>query len=248
MITIKELSVFFPAFNEESNIRVTVEKALEVLPSVAETYEIIIVDDGSTDNTKEIADQIAAQNPLVRVIHHKTNLGYGAALRAGFYNAQYDPIVFTDADGQFDFAEVVKFIDLQTQADMVIGYRIKRMDPPMRLLNAWGWKQLIRVFLRLKVRDVDCAFKLVKQDVIKGIPRLNSTRGGTISPELLVKAVRCGYTFIEVGVNHYSRKGGSPTGASPKVIITSFIELMKLWWKIRGIGYYPKQVVHSDQK
>jgi glycosyltransferase involved in cell wall biosynthesis len=230
---IKNLSVFFPAFNEASNIERTVSSAVTVLEKLGINYEIIVVDDGSPDQTGAIADQLSSNNPKIRVIHHPKNLGYGEALRSGFYNAKYEWIVFTDSDGQFDFSEITKFLELADTADLVIGFRMNRQDPPMRKLNAWGWKMINRILMGTNVRDLDCAFKLVKKEVIEKIPKLESTRGGMISPELLSKAKKAGFKIVEVGVHHYPRGGGSPTGASVKVIIVSFVDLFKLWWKLR---------------
>ncbi len=240
MDKIDQLSVFFPAYNEEGNIEATVLNALAVLQDIAMQYEVIVVNDGSTDRTGTIAGRLAQENSNVIVKTHHENLGYGSALRTGLYNAKFDLIVFTDADGQFDFGEVKKLLALQDKADMVIGYRIKRMDPPIRLFYAWGWKMLIRLLFGLPVKDVDCAFKLIKRRVLDGIPPLESTRGGMISPELLIKAHKYGFSFIQVGVHHYPRKTGNPTGAQPKVVLTSFVELIKLWLKI----HFSSQTLH----
>lgn len=233
MVKVKEISAFFPVLNEEANISSTVEKAVAVLKNVAEKYEVIIVNDGSQDNTETIAYELVKKNPNVRVISHQINLGYGTALRTGFYGTHYELIVYTDGDGQFDFTEVDKFLEAIKGADAVWGYRIKRMDPFMRILNAKGWKFLIWLFLGLAVKDVDCGFKMIRKSVLDKIPPLESTRGGMINAELLVRINKAGLGIRQVGVHHYPRKAGSPTGASPMVIATSIIELVKLWWKIR---------------
>lgn len=238
MQKVKELSAFFPAYNEEANIAQTVNKAIRILEKVAQRYELIIVNDGSKDKTNEIAHKLARANPNIRVITHETNLGYGSALRSGFYNAKYDPVVYSDSDGQFDFAEVETLLAAASQADLVIGYRIKRMDPPIRSFIAWGWKTLIWLFLGFKVRDVDCGFKLVKQSVLRKIPRLESTVGGMINPELLIKAHKSGFKFIQVGVHHYPRQGGRANGVGPRKIYISFKELLKLAYHIRFSGAY----------
>lgn len=238
MSKIPEISAFFPAFNEEGNISQTVTYALLVLDKVADKYEVIVVNDGSKDRTGEIAQRLSKQNPHVRVINHKENLGYGNALRSGFYNARYDPVVMTDSDGQFDFAEVEKLLAVSSQADVVIGYRIKRMDPPIRFFIAWVWKILIWIFLGFKVRDVDCGFKLVKQHVLQKIPKLESTVGGMINPELLIKTHKNGFTFIQVGVHHFPRRTGKANGVGPRKIIISFIELVRLAYYIRFSHYH----------
>ena len=223
------LSVFFPAYNEEANIEKTVKKALAVLEKTVLQYEVIIVDDGSKDKTGEIADRLALKNKNIKVIHHHPNKGYGEALKSGFYQAKYPWIVFTDSDGQFDFSELPKLLEKTAKADLVVGYRLNRQDSLVRKINGFLWTSLNNLLLGINVRDVDCAFKLIKKEVIDSIPRLESTRGGMISPELLAKAHKKGFKIVEVGVHHYPRFAGEQTGANIKVIIKSFIDLFKLW-------------------
>lgn len=230
---LKSLSLFFPAYNEEANLENTVEKAIPVLKEVAKKYELLIINDGSKDKTGEVAEKLAKRYSFVKVITHSPNQGYGAALRSGFYNSQYEWIVFTDSDGQFDFSELGKFIERSDEADIVAGYRIKRQDPLTRKIFGWGWTILTNLLLGIKVRDVDCAFKLVNKKVIEKIPKLQSTRGGMISPELLGKAHKAGFKIVEVGVHHYPRKEGKQTGSNFKVIFKSFVDLGKLWWQIK---------------
>ena len=227
------LSLFFPAYNEEGNIKNTVEKAIPVLKNVASKYELLIVDDGSKDKTGEIADKLAEEYSFIRVVHRHPNQGYGAALKSGFYNSKQEWIVFTDSDGQFDFSEVTRLIEKSGEADIVAGYRINRQDSWMRKIFGFGWTFLSRLLLDVGVRDVDCAFKLVKKKVIDTIPKLQSTRGGMISPELLGRAKKAGFKIVEVGVHHYPRKEGKQTGANLKVIFKSFMDLGKLWWQIK---------------
>jgi glycosyltransferase involved in cell wall biosynthesis len=230
---VDELTVFFPAYNEEANIESTVTKAVKVLNEVAKKWEIIVINDGSTDKTGEVVDRLKKQDKRIKVITHSPNKGYGEALKSGFYNARYPLIAMTDADGQFDFKEIKKFLAKIKQVDLVWGYRIDRQDPPIRKLFGWGWTMLANLMLGTKVRDVDCSFRLVKKEVINKIPRLESTRGGMISPELLAKAKKAGFKIVEVGVRHYPRKEGHQTGADFGVIFQSFVDLGKLWWKVR---------------
>lgn len=230
---VKSLSVFFPAYNEEKNIASSVEKALRVLKDLGiKNYEVIVIDDGSSDGTDRVADDLAKKYSCVRVIHHPKNLGYGEALKSGFYQAKYDTIVYTDADGQFDFSEVGKFIDQLDGADVVVGYRLKRRDPLFRLLFAKGWAWSLWVFFGLGLQDVDCGFKMVKRKVLEKIPRLESTRGGMINAELAIKTKKFGFRITQVGVNHYPRLAGRPTGANLKVIVRSYVDLLQLWWKL----------------
>ena len=233
MDKLSELSLFFPAYNEEANLERVVGKAIPILKQVAKKYELIIVNDGSRDKTGEIAAKLAKRYPFIKIITHSPNQGYGAALKSGFYNSRYEWITFIDADGQFDFSEVTKLIGKAEEVDVVVGYRINRQDSFQRKLFGWGWTLLARLLLGIKVRDVDCAFKLIKKQVIETIPRLQSTRGAMISPELLAKAHKAGFKIVEVGVHHYPRGGGKQSGAELKVIFKSFFELGKLWWQIR---------------
>ncbi len=230
---VNSLSVFFPAYNEADNISYTVEKSLKVLKSLKiPRYEILVIDDGSSDETGTIADQLAKKYSDIKVIH-QPNGGYGMALRAGFKNSQYDWVAFTDSDGQFDFSEITKFLEKSEDSDIVIGYRIKRSDPFVRLIMAFGWKIVIFVFFGIWFKDIDCAFKLIKKEVLKKIPPLESTRGGMISPELILKAKSKGFKIAQVGVHHYPRVYGTPTGSNFKVILTSFKDLFRLWLKLK---------------
>jgi len=227
------LSIFFPAYNEEGNIEKTVRGALKVLrglDSIME-FEILIVDDGSTDRTGEIADRLATESPEVRAIHHSQNRGYGGALKTGLYSAQFEWIVFTDSDGQFDFSEVTEFIKLAEGGDapdLILGYRLDRADSLVRKLNSRLWAVLVRLLFGLRVRDRACGFKMIRRTVVEGIAPLESD-GAVAEDELLIRAKRAGFTFAEVGVHHYPRAAGEPTGADPRVILRAFREIFSLW-------------------
>ncbi len=227
------LSVFFPCINEEGNIEDIVRKTEQVLKRLKLKYEIIIVDDGSTDRTGQIADQMARENSNIRVIHHAQNLGYGEALKSGFYNARYGTVVYTDGDGQFDFSEVTKFLNKIKDSDVIVGYRIKRRDSFIRVLFNKGWKLSLFAFFGLTLKDVDCGFKMVNSEVLEKIPYLQSSRGAMINAELVIKAKKMGFKIDQVGINHYPRLLGKPTGANLRVIIKSYVDLFKLWWKLK---------------
>ena len=228
---VKNLSVFFPCYNEEQTIEDTVKNAVSVLEKLNLEYEVLIINDGSSDKTAEVADFLAKSNPRIRVIHHQKNLGYGEALKSGFYNAKFDTICYNDGDGQFDFAEVEKFLGKIEDSDFVIGYRIKRKDHPIRSLFAKGWAVSLFLFFGLHLKDVDCGFKMIKKSVLEKIPRLESKRGGMINAELAIKIKKYGFKTTQVGVNHYPRTAGKPTGANLAVIINSYLDLLRLWWK-----------------
>jgi glycosyltransferase involved in cell wall biosynthesis len=233
---VKALSVFFPAYNEAVALKETVEKADKILPKIAETYEILIINDGSKDKTGEIADSLAKENKQIRVIHHPKNRGYGAALKSGLYQAKYPWIVFTDADGQFDFNEVTRFFEVQerTKADLVIGYYLQRKVPFYRILaSKYLWELPVFLLFGLKVQDIDCGFKLIKKEVIEKIPKLEAERGPFITTELLIKAKKAKFKIAEIGVHHYPRKAGQATGASLKVIFSAYSDLIRLWKKVK---------------
>lgn len=232
-MSVKSLTVFFPAYNEEKNIAPTVENAIEVIKDLkVREFEIIVIDDGSKDRTGVVADKLAKKYNKVRVIH-KTNGGYGTALCAGFYNAKYEWVVYTDSDGQFDFSEIYKFISKTNEADVIWGYRIKRKDPFYRIIFAKGWALSVFLFFGMLLKDVDCGFKMVNKKVLEKIPKLKSSRGGMVNAELAIKANKYGFKISQVGVTHYPRLNGHPTGASLRVIIQSYIDLFKLRWELR---------------
>lgn len=225
------LSYFFPAHNEEANLEALVSEALAALPALADRFEIIAVDDGSSDATAAIADRLAAAHPdTVRAVHHPTNLGYGAALRSGFRAARYDLVCFTDGDRQFRVADLGRLtarVQQPDAPDVVVGYRIKRADPPIRTVYARLYKLANRVLFGLRVRDVDCACKLFRRSALDGV-RVESG-GAFFSAELLTKLRAAGRTVVEVGVAHYPRTAGSPTGAKLSVIWRA----VKDFWGLR---------------
>ncbi|MBA2435602.1 MAG: glycosyltransferase family 2 protein [Chthoniobacterales bacterium] len=229
------LSVIFPAFNEEANIRYTVEAARLVLPKLAQTWEIILVNDGSRDATTPICDELAAQYPEVRAIHHVENRGYGAALKSGILAARLEYIFFTDSDGQFDLQELENLIDWASHYEIVTGYRAKRQDPPHRLINAWGWRTLVRMVLGVKVRDIDCAFKIFQRSVFDRV-QIRSV-GAMVNTEILAQANSFGMRIHEVKVSHYPRRAGKPSGANLKVIAKAFKELFRLWGQLRNVTH-----------
>lgn len=225
------ISVFFPCYNEQDNVRRVVNKAVEIFEAMGADFEIIIVNDGSADKTGEVANSIASADKRVRVVHHPRNRGYGAALQSGILNAKKELIFFTDGDGQFDINEIKLLLPLIEQNDIVCGYRLDRKDPFMRKLNGWLWTQLVCILFGMRIRDIDCAFKLFQSKVFDGMKL--SSAGALISAEILARATRHGCRIAEVGVHHYPRTAGKQTGASWKVILRAFKELFKLYNRIR---------------
>ena len=223
------LSFFFPALNEEENVAPIVEEALTVLPRFADDLEITVVDDGSTDRTGAIADELALKDSRVRVIHHGSRRGYGGAVRSGLVAATKPWVFFTDGDRQFALEDLGRLAEAADGADAVVGYRIKRADPARRLFVAWVYNRLIRLLFGGGWRDVDCAFKLFRRDVFARVPleRVRSN-GAFFSPELLITLRRAGLRVRQVGVRHFPRTAHEPKGASPRVIVRAIRDLLRL--------------------
>ncbi len=223
------LSIFFPAYNEEANIRETVEKAIRVVedsPYITE-YEIIVVDDGSTDRTAFEVQALERRYKTVRLISHGTNRGYGAALKSGIAAARMDYVFFTDADLQFDLIELQNLLVHISSYDVVIGYRAPRRDPFMRLINARGWNMLNQLLFGLRIIDIDSAFKLFRREVVQSLPL--KSNGAMVSAEMLIRILRSGYSIKEIPVSHAPRRAGSPTGAKLSVIVRALREMIQLY-------------------
>jgi glycosyltransferase involved in cell wall biosynthesis len=222
-----------PAFNEAANIAHAVATARDVASRLCAEFEVIVVDDGSSDDTAAIVTDLALAEPRIRLIQHGSNQGYGGALKSGFLAASLDLVFFTDADNQFDLEEIADFLDLIERVDVVAGYRIKRCDPLVRRLMAKAWNYLVRALFYVPVRDIDCAFKLFRHEVFDGL-ELESV-GAMVNTELMVKLGRSGYRVVEVGVSHFPRTAGTPRGAKPSVILRAFLELSQMHGRLSSM-------------
>ncbi len=220
------LSVFFPCYNEQDNIRRVYESAAKVLGNLGMDYELILVDDGSTDQTPQIMEAIAAADPRVKLVRHPANLGYGAALQSGIRAATKTLVFYTDSDGQFDLSELPPLLPLMQRYDGVSCFRLDRRDGLHRKFNAWCWTRLVCLLFRMEFKDINCAFKLFKRRMFDGM-ELRSA-GALINAEILARATRRGYAITQVGVHHFPRTRGRQTGAHPRVIFRAFRELVKL--------------------
>lgn len=231
MNKVRELSVFFPAFNEEDNIQNTVNQAIEVLNKIANKWEMIVVNDGSRDNTGGVVNKLAKNNKRIRLISHRLNKGYGAAIKTGLNNCRYDLIAHMDSDGQFSFADIELLLEHIHHADLVLGFRKQRIDSYYRrILQKILW--LADWFLfGLKVKDVDCGFKLFKKEVVDKIGPL-ITESAITETEFVVRAQKKGFIIKEVGLQHHPRLDGAQTGGKLKVIARAAKEGLWLWWKM----------------
>ncbi|HSW47865.1 MAG TPA: glycosyltransferase family 2 protein [Candidatus Saccharimonadales bacterium] len=228
-----ELSIFFPFWDEEANIEAVVESAIPIAKNISEKWEIIMVDDGSSDNTLKIATKLAQKNDRLRVVSLGQNRGYGAALRAGFEHARYNTVVFTDGDRQFDFSEIGKFVEEINTTDIVIGFRKKRNDKNLfkRLLLMNLLKVCDFLVFRFYFKDIDCGFKMFKKEALEKISPLRSD-GAMITTEILAKAKRKKLKIKEVGVTHFPRISGHQSGANFPVIVRAILESFILWYDL----------------
>lgn len=225
------LTIFFPFWNEEKNVKYVVESAIPIANEIAKEWEILIVDDGSSDKTYEVGMELAKSHKNISVITHRPNRGYGAALKEGFENAKYDFVVFTDGDRQFDFLEVKKLVEDIDKADIVIGFRKRRRDSISRhilmyLLKFWDY-----IFFRFYFKDIDCGFKMFRKSALQEIMPLRS-EGAMITTEILAKATRKKLKIREVEVNHYPREFGAQSGANLAVVVRAVLESFILWFDI----------------
>ncbi len=218
------LSLVLPVYNEEQVIAQTLSDILAIVPTWTTDFEVVVVNDGSTDHTASILTNLCKHNQHLYVITHPVNQGYGAALVSGFAAATKELTFFMDSDGQFDIRDLATFFPFLAKYDAVIGYRKDRQDTWMRKFNAWGWKQAVRFFLGIQVRDLDCAFKLLPTELLHAHPL--ETRGAMINAEIIYTLQSTGCTYKEVGVRHLPRRAGRATGAKPAVIIRAFKELL----------------------
>lgn len=227
----RSLTFVLPAFNEGENIAAAISRCREVGDHLGLTFEVIVVDDGSADDTGPITVAHSHGDPRVRLVHHARNRGYGAALRTGLFAARMERVFFTDADLQFDVAELSRLLAYADDYDIVAGYRAPRRDPWRRRLNGWAWSRLVHTWFGTGVRDVDCAFKLFDRRIFERIPVFSI--GAFINTEILVRARAEGFSLIEVPVSHHPRSAGAQSGANPRVILKAFQELSLLSRELR---------------
>lgn len=224
--------MFFPAFNDARSIGKLVGDALSVLPTLTDNYEIIIVNDGSADETGRVLNRLAAEHEnIVRVVRHETNQGYGAALRSGFDAARKDLVFYTDGDGQYDVREITKLLPLMTEEiDAVNGYKLERGDKLKRKIAGSFYNKLAHLFFLLPVRDVDCDFRLIRREALNRI-MLTST-SGSICVELVYKLSRAGARFAQTSVSHYERLHGTSQFFTFSRVSNTLLEFFRLWLRL----------------
>jgi glycosyltransferase involved in cell wall biosynthesis len=218
------VSIVLPCLDEEENFAEAVAAAVLAGRRAAVEHEVVVVDDGSSDRTRAIALELASEDPSVRVVVHESNRGYGAALRSGIAAASQPWILLTDADLQFDLTQLEDFLPFAEDHDILLGRRMPRMDPLGRRAAAAAWNRLVDAVFALPVHDVDCAFKLVRAELVKEMPLTSS--GAMISTELVLRCLAQGARLKELGVKHRPRRAGRQSGTNPRVVARAFRELM----------------------
>ncbi|MFL6334279.1 MAG: glycosyltransferase family 2 protein [Pyrinomonadaceae bacterium] len=229
------ISVFFPAYNDEASIAGLVGEALALLPSLTDDFEVIVVNDGSTDGTAAVLDELARADPRVRVIRHEVNRGYGAALRAGFAGATKELVFYTDGDGQYDVRELARLRPLLAEGvDIVNGYKIQRADGWQRKALGAVYNGLAHLLFSIPIRDVDCDFRLLRRRAVEAVELVSSS--GSICVELVHKLDRAGCVFAEVPVRHRPRRHGRSQFLTPRRVARTAFDLLSLWLKVAAPG------------
>jgi glycosyltransferase involved in cell wall biosynthesis len=226
------VSAFFPCFNDAATIARLVILANETLREVTKDYEIIVVDDGSTDHSAAVLEELLRSRSVpLRIVRHPRNLGYGGALRTGFAEATKDWVFYTDGDAQYDVAELRKLlVVVEDGVDVVQGYKLRRQDAWHRVLIGAVYREVARIVFCLKIRDVDCDFRLIRRSVLQKIALEHNS--GIICLELVRKLQDVGAGFVEVPVHHYRRQYGRSQFFTPLRIAEVVFDMVRLWWRL----------------
>lgn len=225
------LSVVIPAYNEAQSLKLVTEEAARFLRRHVDKFELIIVDDGSTDETPAVIQQLAVRFPELRVICHATNLGYGTSLRDGFAASQHEWVFFTDADHQFRIDSLLDLLPLRDEADIIVGFRRERQDPWIRRFLSFGYNVLMQLLFDVQVRDIDCAFKLFRRKMLESV-QIESQRF-FVNTELLVKARANRFRIMETGVDHFPRQYDR-SKVSIREIPRTLREVIRIWRLVHG--------------
>jgi len=234
----QSISIFFPAYNDALSLPALIAKTFKTLGEVAEDYEVIVVNDGSFDNTGEVLADLAKQYaPHMRVITHAKNRGYGGALRSGFAAVTKELVFYTDGDGQYDVGELPKLLAcMQPDVGLVNGYKLERNDPWHRICIGNVYNAFARVMFRIQLRDVDCDFRLIRRSMLERIA-LTST-SGTICVEL-VRKLELACKVAEVGVHHYPRLYGRSQFFRVRSLAVTLTQLIRLWIRLVVLQAFP---------
>ena len=232
------ISAFFPAFNDAENLRVQIPRTFETLQRLTRDFEVIVVDDGSTDTTSAVLDSFLKQYPNLRVVRHPRNLGYGAALQSGFRHAVKELIFYTDGDCQYDVRELEKLLEkMSTDVDAVTGFKINRADAAHRAVVGRVYHGLVKILFRLRIRDVDCDFRVIRRKVMETIAL--TSRTGAVCVDLMCQIERSGYRVVEVPVNHYPRLHGQSQFFRVGPVARTMLDIVRLWVHLILLKRFP---------
>lgn len=233
MIKDLKISAMFPCYNDRETITKLIDKVEEKLKKYTQDYEIIVVDDFSTDGAREILIKKSKENPRLKVILHENNMGYGATIVDGLKNAKYDYFFYTDGDGQYDPGEIEKLIkNLEDDTDLVNGYKIKRNDPFYRIIIGKTYNTFMKFFFGIKLKDIDCDFRIIRKDIFKNEKFFS--KSGTICIEMIKKIELKSGKVKQVGVNHYEREFGTSQFFNFKRLFFVFLHIIVLWYNLIG--------------
>ncbi len=228
---LSSVTVFFPCYNDAGTIPTMILRALQVLPQITADYEVIVINDGSQDDSAQVLDALAARFEHLRVIHRTQPSGYGGVLRGGFAAATKDWVFYTDGDAQYDARELTVLADqVRDGVDMVNGYKIKRHDPFHRILIGLAYQYFVKLAFNLTIRDVDCDFRLMKREIFDHINLTSTT--GTITFEMVKKIQDAGYTIVEVPVHHWYRQYGESQFFNFPRVFRTLVALVGWWWRL----------------
>jgi hypothetical protein len=228
------ISAFFPCYNDSATLQGLIEKALGVLGDLTDDYEVIVVDDGSSDASGAVIDALAASYERVRVVRHDRNRGYGAALRSGIKTSTKDWVFYTDSDGQYNVEDLRRLHTLSGAADVVNGYKRNRSDPWYRVFLGSTYNSIIRLIFAIPIRDTDCDFRLMRGDLVRGLDL--RSEGGAICVEMVKGLQAAGATFAEMPVSHYPREVGKSQFFHLRNLVVMSGELASLWWRLLKRG------------
>lgn len=234
-----KLSVVLPAYNEIASLEEAIGQCDRLQNEIAGGVEVIVVDDGSRDGSTMLLESLARTRPWLRVVTHQVNRGYGAALRSGFAGSRGEFVFYTDADNQFDITELIEHMPLIHDADLLAGYRVYRYDPLPRLFVSWVYNRIVRLLFRVKVRDVDCSFKVIRRNRLDAI--LLSSDDFFIDTEIVARGRKWNWRIKEVGVRHYPRRAGKTT-VRPSDVSRTLRVIARMWFEI----HFPNRARHAE--
>lgn len=231
----ESISIVMPAYNEEESVERVVNQAVTELKKISKDFEVVVVDDGSQDSTGKILDKLAKKNKRIRVIHHKKNKGFTGAILSCYKNAKKHLVFLAPADGEFNFAELINFIDGVKGFDVAVGYRVGSTRSIFRKFNSKGFHLLTRIFFGIKFKEISAVI-LWRKPILDQLSVGSNESAALIEPELIYQALKKGYKFTEVPFHFTARIAGKSKGAGIRMIIMTFIEMLKFWWKQRIVS------------